>query len=147
MDIRLGYFTSLDEDFNELLEESLKEGHQFLQRFKDQWEIGENRFDRDGEMHIVAVEGMRPVGICGLNIDPYLNDSKIGRVRHLYVHPDFRGLTIGSILVNEVIDCAKDSFNILRLRTKDDGAAKFYLKLGFETSNEENETHRLILSK
>jgi len=147
MDIRLGYFTSLDEDFNELLEESLKEGYEHLKRFKEQWELGENRFDRPGEMHVVAVEGMRPVGICGLNIDPYLYDEKVGRLRHLYVHPDFRGLTIGSILVNEVIDCAKDSFDLLRLRTNEEAASKFYIKLGFEISEKENETHRLVLSK
>ena len=145
MVIRLGYFTSLDEDFDELLNASLEEGHGFLKRFKENWEAGENRFDRPGETHVVAVEGMRPVGICGLNIDPYLDNPKVGRVRHLYVHPDFRGLTIGSILVNEIIDQAKEDFKILRLRTNDEGASAFYLKLGFETSNEEHETHRLLL--
>lgn len=145
MDIRLGYFTSLDEDFDELLTASLDEGHEFLKRFKENWESGENRFDRPGEMHVVAVEGSRPVGICGLNIDPYENDPALGRVRHLYVHPEFRGLTIGSILVNEIIEEAKEHFEVLRLRTHDEGASQFYKKLGFDLNPRENETHRMIL--
>lgn len=145
MDIRLGYFTSLDEDFDELLSASLEEGHNFLKRLKENWESGDNRFDRPGEMHVVAAQGTQPVGICGLNIDPYLDDPTVGRVRHLYVHPEFRGLTIGSILVNEIIDEAKENFKVLRLRTSDEGASAFYQKLGFDKSEDENETHRLIL--
>lgn len=147
MDIRLGYFTSLDEDFDELLNASVEEGHGFLKRFKEKWELGENRFDKEGEMHVVAVEGERPVGICGLNRDPYCDDPKIGRVRHLFVHPDFRGLTIGSILVNEIIDEAKEHFDILRLRTNDEGASEFYKKLGFEPFDGKDETHRLVFPK
>ena len=110
MDLRLGYFTALDEDFDELLEESLKEGHEFLKRLKTEWDSGQNQFDKDGETHVVAVEGAKPVGICGLNKDPYTDDSSIGRVRHLYVHPEFRGLTIGSILLEEIIEEAKEHF-------------------------------------
>lgn len=143
MDLRLGYFTDLTSEFDELLEESLKENHQFLKRLQENWISGENRFDKIGETHVVAVEGAKAVGICGLNIDPYLDDPTIGRVRHLYVHPEFRRLTIGSILVEEVIEEAKEHFKVLRLRTNDEGAAAFYLKHGFKESILDNETHRL----
>jgi ribosomal protein S18 acetylase RimI-like enzyme len=143
LDLRLGYFTDLTSEFDELLEESLKEEHQFLKRLKENWLSGENRFDKAGETHVVAVEGAKAVGICGLNIDPYLDDPTIGRVRHLYVHPEFRRLTIGSILVEEVIEEAKEHFKVLRLRTHDEGAAAFYMKHGFKESILDNETHRL----
>jgi ribosomal protein S18 acetylase RimI-like enzyme len=143
MDLSLGYFTDLNEDFDELLEESLKEKYQFLKRFKDDWTSGENRFDKEGETHVVAVEGLKPVGICGLSIDPYLNDPTMGRVRHLYVHPEFRRLTIGSILLEEVLEEAKEHFKVLRLRTHDEEAVAFYLKHGFQKSTLDNETHRL----
>ena len=33
---------------------------------------------------MVLSEG-RLVGVCGLNVDPYLDDPSVGRVRHLYV--------------------------------------------------------------
>lgn len=145
MDIRLGYFTSLDDDFDELLNASIDEGFQFLKKFKDSWESGENRFDKLGELHVVAALGSNPVGICGLNIDPYLDDPSVGRVRHLYVHPEYRGLNIGSILLNEIIDEAKENFKILRLRTNEEAASAFYQKIGFSLSKKENETHRLNL--
>jgi ribosomal protein S18 acetylase RimI-like enzyme len=143
LDLRLGYFTALTEDFDELLEESLKEGHEFLKRLKTEWNSGENQFDKEGETHVVAVEGSKAVGICGLNKDPYADDPKIGRVRHLYVHPEFRGLTIGSILLEEIIEEAKEHFKVLRLRTNDEGASAFYMKHGFKKSKLEYETHRL----
>lgn len=147
MDLRLGYFTSLDEDFEELLRSSLEEGYQDLQHFKDSWESGESRFDKDGENHIVAVEGTRPVGICVLDVDPYDDNSKTGRLRHLYVHPDFRGLTIGTILVAEIIEAASEHFEVLRLKTNDKGVSDFYIKLGFNKNSGKHETHRKTLTK
>jgi GNAT superfamily N-acetyltransferase len=143
LDLRLGYFTELTKEFDELLDESLKEDLQFLKRLKEEWISGENRFDKNGETHVVASMGEKPVGFCGLNIDPYIDNPKIGRVRHLYVHPEYRGLTIGSVLIEEIIEEAKEHFKVLRLRTNDEGASAFYLKHGFKKSNLEYETHRL----
>jgi hypothetical protein len=41
----------------------------------------DNRFSRPGEALLIAERGGRWVGVCGLNVDPYLDDRRVGRDR------------------------------------------------------------------
>ena len=72
----------------DLIAESEREGFALVRRLVDDWESGDNRFDRPGEALFAVVADGRVLGVCGLNIDPYLPGGRVGRVRHLYVAAD-----------------------------------------------------------
>jgi GNAT superfamily N-acetyltransferase len=114
-----------------LVAESNQAGYRFLQKLQDEWATGANRFDKLGEAIFAALVAGRLIGVCGLNVDPYIANGRIGRVRHLYVLSDFRRLGVGRQLVAAVLAAAKGRFTVLRLRTESVEAGGFYEKLGF----------------
>ena len=117
-----------------LVAESEEAGLRFVRRLLDEWTRGANRFDRPGEALFAARVGGRLVGVCGLNIDPYTAEPRVGRVRHLYVLSAFRRRGVGRHLVTAVIETARGRFDRLHLRTENAGAARFYEALGFRPS-------------
>jgi len=58
---------------------------ELLSRLKTEWEEAKNRFDDAGEFLLSASFEDLPIGLCGVNIDPYLSDQSVARLRHLYV--------------------------------------------------------------
>jgi GNAT superfamily N-acetyltransferase len=60
---------------------------------------GTNRFNKRGEAIFAASAAGALIGVCGLNVDPYASDPRVGRVRHLYVLSGFRQLGVGRQLV------------------------------------------------
>ena len=118
-------------DFDALRHQSEASGYRFLRRVADEWESGVNRFDRDGEALLAAQIGGRLVGVCGLSIDPYLNDPRIGRLRNVYVLAEYRRRGIGGRLVLEAMKLARGHFDLLRLRGEEAAPAKLYESLGF----------------
>jgi len=114
-----------------LVSESEEEGLRFVRRLVDDWDAGTNRFDRPGEALFVARLDTRPVGVCGLNVDPYLAETGVGRVRHLYVLPARRRVGTGRQLLAAVLGAARPRFRLLRLRTSNPAAARLYESLGF----------------
>jgi ribosomal protein S18 acetylase RimI-like enzyme len=133
---------------NHLLEESLSQGFQFVQRLIRDYRSGLNCFDKSGEMLLTASVQGAVVGIAGLNRDPYFNDPKVGRLRHLYVESRWRRRGIGSLLVTSLIHEANQHYQLLTLRTDNLAAKEFYQKLGFKTQPSwEHTTHHLQLSK
>ncbi len=60
------------DDFDDAIAQSVNSGFKAIQRLANNWLSGENRFDRQGEALFVAKESDRIIGICGLNIDPYI---------------------------------------------------------------------------
>ncbi|MBC86729.1 MAG: GNAT family N-acetyltransferase [Bdellovibrionaceae bacterium] len=135
----------LPENFTSMKDSCLKEGFHFLSKMEACWLSGENTFSQKEEALFVALEKDIPVGICGLNVDPYTNDKSIGRVRHLYIVPAARRKGLAKNLVEAVTDHAKNHFDILRLRTNNPIASQFYENLGFSLSNEKFETHLKVL--
>ncbi len=122
------------------------EGHSFVSRMVAEWADGSNRFDRVGERAYVALSGERVIGVGGLNLDPYISDPKVGRVRHLYVSAAHRRASVASMLLDRIVEDARVSFSLLRLRTRNPDAAAFYKARGFtEISGAEFCTHRLDL--
>jgi GNAT superfamily N-acetyltransferase len=117
--------------FAELLVESEASGYRFLRRVVDEWQSGANRFARPGEALLIAEMNNRWVGVCGLSIDPYLDDPRIGRVRNVYVLAGCRRARIGRRLVEEAIALAQGRFDRLRLRAEEDGPARLYESIGF----------------
>lgn len=132
-------------EFRLLLEESRMEGFWMLVRLLDGWEQGRNRFSRRGETLLAAWRGEELAGVCGLNIDPYVETRREGRVRHLYVGAAHRRKGIGRLLVEAIIDKGRRHFPVLNVRAPE-GAFPFYEALGFDpVENEEFATHRLVL--
>lgn len=64
-------------------------------------------------------------------IDPYLGDDRVGRVRNVYVLAGYRGREIGHRLVEAAISAARGRFDRLRLRAEEPGPARLYESLGF----------------
>jgi GNAT superfamily N-acetyltransferase len=117
-----------------LIAESEAAGLRFVRRLAEEWASGANRFDRPGEALLVARIAGDVVGVCGLNVDPYVAEPRVGRVRHLYVLAAHRRQGVGRQLVNKVIETARDRFERLRLRTVNPEAARLYENLGFRRS-------------
>lgn len=108
------------------------EGFPAVETLRARWHDASNRFDRHGEMLCAAWAGDRLVGICGLNIDPYVDDPRTGRVRHLYVLPMWRRNGVATALLRTVIRSAVGDFRVLRLRTDRRDADAFYVAVGFQ---------------
>ncbi len=129
-----------------LAAEANDEGIRFVQRTIDAWRSGENRFDHPGEAFFLVRDEDEVVGMCGLNIDPFVDLPSVGRVRHLYVSPSRRREGLGTVLVLSVIDAAADRFDSLRLRTYDPVADAFYVEVGFARRDHESATHTMDLT-
>ena len=139
--------TELSSDrFAELLLESEASGYCFVRRVVDEWDRGVNRFSRPGEALFAAEFGGRIVGVCGLNVDPYLGDPRIARVRNVYVLAAHRGRGTGRRLVERAIAAARGHFDQLRFRGEEAGPARLYESLGFRPcTGMPNYTHILNL--
>ena len=140
---------ALDELPEELIrplqESSETEGFQFVRRVVTEWGSGKNRFSGTGEALLGAFLGRRLVAICGLSRDPYLDDDSVGRLRNLYVLPEFRRHGLGAALTSRVIELASSRFRVLRLRAATPEAAGLYERLGLDpTSDVPNCTHVLV---
>lgn len=129
-----------------LLDASLAERHGLVRRTLEDWTDGINQFDQPGEAFFLASLDMTTVGMCGLNVDPFIDDPKVGRVRHLYVLPEFRRQNIGRRLVEACLAEAEGVFERVRLRTFDPAAVHFYEAFGFTATNEDAATHTLNLA-
>jgi GNAT superfamily N-acetyltransferase len=92
--------TGLDVRLAPLNEEADRDGFRFIERLIRDWASGSNRFDGPGERLIAAIRENRVIGICGLNCDPYTDESRVGRLRHLYVRRSDRRRGIGRRLEN-----------------------------------------------
>jgi N-acetylglutamate synthase-like GNAT family acetyltransferase len=119
--------------------EAVSEGFGMISRLRKEWESGVNRFDREGELLLGIFRADRLLGISGLNRDPYINDPRVGRLRHLYVIKEERRTGIGRSLVQRLLEHATSNFDSVRLWT--DRAASFYDALGFDRVDGPKVTH------
>jgi GNAT superfamily N-acetyltransferase len=86
-----------------------------------------------GEALFGMYEAGRLLAIGGLNRDPFLHDPQVGRVRHVYVLSAYRRQGMGRLLMQGIIEAARQSYQLLTLRTFTEPAASFYQALGFRT--------------
>lgn len=133
--------------FDALKEESRLEGYWMLVRLADGWAVGRNKFLKRGEALYGTWHGRELAGVCGLNVDPYFEGRGQGRVRHLFVSARHRRTGLGRMLVETVIDRARQHFAMLNTRAPQEAFA-FYERLGFQpVIGEEFVTHRMIFGK
>jgi GNAT superfamily N-acetyltransferase len=112
---------------------ALDEGHGMVLRLVEDFRSGRNRFDKIGEALWAVHAGPALVGVCGLNRDPFASpDERAGRVRRLYVMPEWRRLGVATALLSDVIAMARDNFATLTAFTTAHTAGAFYRAHGFE---------------
>ncbi|MCH7312950.1 GNAT family N-acetyltransferase [Acinetobacter sp. ANC 3882] len=115
-----------------LIECSEREGFQFLNRLKQDFQTGKNCFDRFGEALFVVYLQNQLIAVGGLNQDPFDHLNKVGRLRRFYIHPDYRRKRIGTYLLLHVERYAQAHFERLHLFTDTENAAYFYQSMGYE---------------
>ncbi|MBN1663963.1 MAG: GNAT family N-acetyltransferase [Deltaproteobacteria bacterium] len=81
---------------SQIILKAKKEGCNHVDHLIDEYEKGKNRFENRGELLIGYQAENELIGICGLNIEP--DNKKYGRIRRLYVMPEYRNRGIGSKL-------------------------------------------------
>ncbi|MDG1973116.1 MAG: GNAT family N-acetyltransferase [Paracoccaceae bacterium] len=123
-----------------LAAEARGQGYLFVDRLLDEARSGENTFQKRGECFCGVFVNELLVGCGGVNLDPYV-DTRVGRLRYIYVLRKFRRRGITASLVRELLRPSKSSFKTVRLRTSDDSADKFYDVLGFTRIDDQTATH------
>jgi hypothetical protein len=71
--------------------ESIALNFNMLRRLEENWQRGENRFNAPGEKLLGAFLNGKLVGVCGLNRDPFSQQPRAGRIRHLYISESAAG--------------------------------------------------------
>jgi ribosomal protein S18 acetylase RimI-like enzyme len=124
---------------------SLEEGFKFVQRLRDEYQSGVNRFDQPGEALLLARDVQKVIAVIGLNLDPE-GQPGVLRLRRFYVLPKYRRHGLGQKMLLEVIELARAApAKILELHTDNPHAARFYERHGFQALTSNNPSHRLEL--
>lgn len=135
------------ETLKPLLDSSIAEGYDFIQKLWDEYQSGVNTFSENGAVLLGVYEGDALVGIGGVHPDPYLGEATIGRIRHVYVMPGHRRGGIGGELVRALIARSSGTFKTFTLRTMTDHGRAFYTAIGFsDAPRYENATHWMTLA-
>jgi len=130
-----------------LVQDSVGQGFNMLERLVLEYQSGVNRFDKPGE----ALFGVyRPkagiVAVGGLNLNPYPDDPGAGRVRRVYVHSSFRQQGLGRAIVEAIVAEARRAHYVSLVLRAPKSAFRFYESLGFEAvSGIDTMNHRLML--
>jgi len=121
----------MNENIYPLVEESQKAGFRFLQKLINDYSDGSNTFNKPGEA-LYGVYGQDGVLIAvgGININPFSDDARIGRIRRFYVANDYRRKGIGKLLLKTLISEAKNHFQVMVLNSTPQADA-FYTSFGF----------------
>ncbi len=135
------------EDMIKLGQKARGEGFRFIDRLIEDFQSGANTFSAPGEVLFEVRDSGRLIAVGGLNGDPHFVGKRTGRLRRIYVDPDYRRKGVGRILVGAIESTAKAHFSELHLFTDSDRAAGFYASLGYaDVSNVEHVSHIKTLS-
>jgi N-acetylglutamate synthase-like GNAT family acetyltransferase len=114
------------------------EGFNHVRRLLEDHLSGTNRFDQPGEFLLAARVGNGAIiGVGGLN---RVSDAT-GRVRRMYVLPDWRDQGVGGALLTAILEQSR--FPRLELRAMNADAARFYERHGFNRVDSPDHTHVL----
>ena len=128
------------DNLSNLLQASEDEGYVQIRWLIRDWESGKNRFGKLGECLYVALGDQNQViAVCGLND----NGDGYGRLRRLYVHPDFRKQGIGRKLSQACIDHGLQTFENIVVNAGGKMAVRFYDNWGWHQIEGERLTHSL----
>jgi GNAT superfamily N-acetyltransferase len=129
-----------------LISASREEGYLFLVQLEHEYLSGKVRFEAAGETLLGVFESSVLVGVGGLTRDPDSTIQRTGRVRHVYVLPEYRHRGIGKALLKTIERLAKAHFSTLVLRAGGMAAESFFVRVGYEpVSWVGGFTHRRLL--
>lgn len=114
-----------------LVKESKDEGFYFLIKLISEYENKINTFNKTGECLYGIFQGEKLIGIGGLNVDPYTENNKIGRLRRFYIAKDYRRIGLGKLLLNKLLSHAEKYFKVVVLHTDTKQGDVFYTANGF----------------
>ncbi|MBO1625650.1 GNAT family N-acetyltransferase [Bacillus arachidis] len=136
----------LQVDIIHLIEESRKEGFNFLLKLINEYKNKTNTFSKRGECLYGIFQGDALIGIGGINQDPYAKVKAIGRLRRFYISKECRRKGLGNLLLKRILSDAKEHFQIVVLYTDTKQASQFYISNGFMKSERyQGSTHYLRL--
>ncbi|HDR6277959.1 MULTISPECIES: GNAT family N-acetyltransferase [Bacillus cereus group] len=118
-------------EFKYLVQESKEEGFNFLKKLINEYENELNTFNKSGECLYGIFQGEKLIGIGGLNVDPYTENNKIGRLRRFYIAKDYRRIGLGKLLLNKLLSHAEKYFKVVVLHTDTKQGDVFYTANGF----------------
>jgi GNAT superfamily N-acetyltransferase len=130
-------------ELHHLAEIATAEGFKFVQRLLHDVENESVAFDDRGEFFLCVIDGGEIIAVGGVTLDPYVRAANVGRIRHVYVHPQHRAKSVGRYLLREIERRAKAVYATLRLRTDTEAGARFYEALGYRRVNSSTATHTL----
>ena len=139
-EIRIASIDPTDERLEGLAAEARAEGYEFVDRLVREARSGVNRFDQPGEIFCGAFAANGLVGCGGVNLDPYLT-QRVGRLRHVFVSGAARRTGVATVLVEALVRRSRSNFSLIRLRTPDARANRFYEAIGFVPTTEDMATH------
>lgn len=110
-----------------LAETARPEGFRMVDRLRQEWADGTQRFDQPGEQLFGAYVSGQLLGIGGVT----RQDATTGRVRRVYVLPDFRRHGIATSLLGKILEVSRPHYVKIVLHTDIPNAARFYETNGF----------------
>lgn len=132
---------------DELQAEARAEGYNFIDTLVDDGASGANRFNGPGEAFFGCFDEGVLVAVGGPNVDPFAGDPQTGRIRRVYVRPQWRNSGVGAALMKVLVEEARKNFKCVRLRAENPGAARLYERLGFVRIANSDATHILMLDR
>ncbi|QIO49928.1 GNAT family N-acetyltransferase [Rhizobium leguminosarum bv. trifolii] len=135
----------LPQEIADLESEARREGYRHVARLIDEWSIGDNRFERDGERLLGAYVDDALVGIGGMTVDAAMSAAL--RMRRFYIRPAMRGRGIGRMLALALLDHARPCCGVVTVHAGNDAAARFWESLGFQPHGRDGHTHLLALQR
>ncbi|MEN1937862.1 GNAT family N-acetyltransferase [Paenibacillus sp. 102] len=94
-------------DITHLVEESKKEGFNFLIKLVNEYRNKTNIFNKKGECLYGVFQGEVLIGIGGINQDPYTKAKAVGRLRRFYISKAYRRKGIENLLLKKILSDAK----------------------------------------
>ncbi len=131
----------LPESFDLFLRESSAEGFDTFSVLRDEWANGSNRFERTGEVLMLATVGGKAAGVGGITQD--FVEAGCLRMRRFYVRPAYRRLGIGRKISLCVLEHARPFNRQIFLHADGPDAEVFWPTIGFVPIDRAHTTHVL----
>lgn len=127
-----------------LVREATAEGHDWAADMPPVWRS--EPFTGEGEALFLASEDGALLAMAVISADPFVADSRTGRLRFIYVASAARRRGIAEKLVTRCLELARGRWDRLRLHTENAVAAALYKRHGFRPATDEpRATHVLDL--
>lgn len=132
-----------DAQVQTLVGEAVREGLPFLEPYDVPWDV--KAANEQSPSFAKAKVEDQLVGWAILRPDVWLDDATIGRISHVYVHPNFRRQGIARKLMQALVPHYAE-YKRIRLHADNLEAATLYESLGFKLVDEAHTTHDLVVS-